>query len=106
MADDVVKRLRQHALMCDHGFLNGGGPMGPDPTECASCRRSQQAADLIEAQQDEIERLRAAVNTVTQAVWNAGSHPDHHREVMRRHTREWPVLWEAIHALVKEARRG
>lgn len=62
MADDVVKRLRQHALMCDHGFLNGGGPMGPDPTECASCRRSQQAADLIEAQQDEIERLRVEIN--------------------------------------------
>jgi len=58
VADDIVTRLRQHALMCDHGFPNGGGPMGPDPTECASCRRSQQAADLIEAQQAEIERLQ------------------------------------------------
>ena len=54
MADDIGKQLRQHALMCNHGFPNGGGPMGPDPTECALCRRSKQAAD-------EIERLRDAL---------------------------------------------
>ena len=30
-----------------------------------------------------------------------GSHPLHHRQVMARHRREWPVLWKAVDELVR-----
>ena len=52
--DDIVTRLRQSVRMCNHGFPNGAGPYGPDPTTCASCQRTTEAAD-------EIERLRAMI---------------------------------------------
>lgn len=41
-----------------------------------------------------------AIDEVRQAVRVEGSHPDHHRQVMRRHRQEWPTLWAAIDALI------
>lgn len=47
-------------------------------------------------------RLRATealVEAVGSAINNAGPNPQHHREVMARHRREWPTLWRALDAL-------
>lgn len=45
---------------------------------------------------DELERLRAAVDRVLAAIDDEGRHPEFHRTVHRRHSREWPTLWGAI----------
>lgn len=47
---------------------------------------------------DDLTELLAAVN-------NTGSHPEYHREVMRRHRREWPTLWKAIDRLLGRPRQ-
>ena len=40
------------------------------------------------------------IDALRKAIMDEGSHPLHHREVMARHRREWPVLWRAIDQLV------
>ena len=40
------------------------------------------------------------IDDLRKAIMDEGSHPLHHRQVMARHRREWPVLWKAIDQLV------
>ena len=40
------------------------------------------------------------LNALQKAIMDEGSHPLHHRQVMVRHRKEWPVLWKAIDELV------
>ena len=42
------------------------------------------------------------IEALRRAVMDAGPRPDHHYEVMARHQREWPVLWQAIRTLIQE----
>lgn len=41
-----------------------------------------------------------AIEQVRRAIEHAGPHPTYHRDVMRRHRSEWPVLWAALDALL------
>lgn len=58
---DIVTRLRQKAQWCDHGYRNGGGPMGPKPTECSACRQAVFVAD-------EIERLNTVISDMEESI--------------------------------------
>ena len=40
------------------------------------------------------------IDALRKAVMFQGSHPLHHRQVMARHRKEWPVLWKAIDQLL------
>jgi hypothetical protein len=40
------------------------------------------------------------IDALRKAIMFQGSHPLHHRQVMARHRREWPVLWKAIDQLL------
>lgn len=58
---------------------------------CPSCKRIAM----------ELRRpLDYKTNGLRKAIMDEGSHPSHHRQVMARHRREWPVLWKAIDQLV------
>ena len=53
---------------------------------------------------EQIERgnmIDQKINALRKAILDEGFHPIHHRQVMARHRREWPVLWKAIDELVK-----
>jgi hypothetical protein len=40
------------------------------------------------------------IDALRKAIMFQGSHPLHHRQVMARHRKEWPVLWKAIDQLL------
>lgn len=54
---------------------------------------------------DEIELLRSAIDTLLDAINNAGPVPKHHIQVASKHRKEWPTLWKAIDRL-RDARHG
>lgn len=45
-----------------------------------------------------------ALYEVIEAIQNEGPMPAYHREVMARHRREWPTLWNALDKLVGATR--
>lgn len=47
-------------------------------------------------------RLRELAQAVVDAVWDEGRNPAFHREVLGRHRREWPYLWQRLDALAAE----
>lgn len=50
---------------------------------------------------DYIEQLEADRRQLSDAIYNEGSHPEYHRKIMDKHSREWPVLWKAISKLLE-----
>lgn len=46
--------------------------------------------------------LEHAVEQLRAAILNPGPVPRHHYAVLNRHRQEWPTLWRAIDALLKE----
>lgn len=56
------------------------------------------AAEALEAA-DEIQRLRSVIDTLLNAINNAGPVPKHHIQVAAKHRKEWPTLWKAIDQL-------
>jgi SPX domain protein involved in polyphosphate accumulation len=50
---------------------------------------------------DEIERLRAAIQKIEQAIVEEGKMPPYHRSVMKRHRMEWGTLHNAIDEAIK-----
>jgi hypothetical protein len=46
-----------------------------------------------------------ALQALEDAVTDLGPRPDYHRQVMERHRREWPRLWQAIDDILA-ARNG
>jgi hypothetical protein len=75
--------------------------------------RNEQALDAIRPGRDEdllspgtkatVDRWKRqadALGELRRAVHDFGPHPEHHVEIMERHRREWPRLWEAIDKLV------
>lgn len=50
---------------------------------------------------DEIERLRSVISDIQKAVTDEGRSPAHHQKVIRKHRKEWPVLWKAIDKATK-----
>lgn len=42
------------------------------------------------------------VQRIVDAIKNEGINPQYHRRVMRRHRRQWGVLWSALDALVRK----
>lgn len=43
--------------------------------------------------------LRDALDRLFVAIHDAGPVPGYHRDIMRKHRREWPTLWEALDAV-------
>lgn len=46
--------------------------------------------------QGEIELLKAKRLSIIEAIENEGSVQKYHRQIMAKHRKEWPKLWEAI----------
>lgn len=75
MTNDIVTRLRLWATV-----------EGADSS----------VTDDLNASADEIERLRAAISKIEQAIVDEGKMPPYHRAVMKRHRMEWGTLHNAI----------
>jgi|694.fasta_scaffold27312_14 hypothetical protein len=50
---------------------------------------------------DEIQRLRAAIQKIEQAIVEEGKMPSYHKQVMTRHRMEWGTLHNAIDEAIK-----
>ena len=61
---------------------------------------------LREDAADEIERLRAAIQKIEQAIVEEGKMPPYHRAVMKRHRMEWGTLHNAIDEAIKAIHNG
>jgi hypothetical protein len=61
---------------------------------------------LCEQAADEIERLRAAIQKIEQAIVEEGKMPPYHRSVMKRHRMEWGTLHNAIDEAIEAVRNG
>jgi plasmid stabilization system protein ParE len=85
MTDDIVTRLREHAL---EGIW--------DFTKCSW--------DMQEAA-DEIERLRTIIQDIANAVTDEGRKPGYHKQQVNYVRTMWFPLWEAISKAVKETKR-
>jgi SPX domain protein involved in polyphosphate accumulation len=55
---------------------------------------------------NEIERLRAAIQKIEQAIVDEGKMPPYHRAVMKRHRMEWGTLHNAIDEAIKAIHNG
>ena len=55
-------------------------------------------SDLTEFLLARIAEDEAVARAWARAYNNPGSHPDYHYATMRRHRREWPVLWRSLDA--------
>lgn len=43
--------------------------------------------------------VQLAAQEVRQAIKAEGRNPHYHREILARHRRQWPILWEALDKL-------
>jgi hypothetical protein len=84
MTDDIVTRLRNEVCECGYSASFN---------ELHKCLRCEAA--------DEIQRLRAAINKIEQAIIEEGKMPPYHRAVMKRHRQEWGTLHNAIDDAIK-----
>lgn len=80
--DDIVTRLREHAL---EGIW--------DFTKCSW--------DIQEAA-DEIERLRTIIQDIANAVTDEGIKPGYHKQQVNYVRTMWNPLWQAISKALKE----
>jgi hypothetical protein len=48
------------------------------------------------------EHLEVLCAQLAKAVKDEGRVPAYHRAVLKKHRAEWPVLWTAIDAIIKE----
>ena len=69
------------------------GSVASDVTSCTD--------DLDEP----MDGLLRAARAVVQAINDEGVNPPYHRDVMRRHCQEWPMLWRALNDLIREVDR-
>ena len=46
------------------------------------------------------DKTDAAIRALHETIMNPGRSVDYHFEVLHRHRREWPMLWEAIDLLL------
>lgn len=42
------------------------------------------------------QELEYALMHLEEAIYDEGPQPKYHRQVMKKHRKEWPVLWAAI----------
>jgi chaperonin cofactor prefoldin len=62
-------------------------------------------AEQFAKQHDEIERLRAIIQDIANAVTDEGRSPAYHRQQVNYVRTMWNPLWQAISKAVKEASR-
>ena len=116
MTDDIVNRLRklELTLMCNgadgHGFLikEAADEIEKLRNNLMDAHQSSHYGKLIDRsyndrKDEEIARLKELVrfqnlqlNGIYRAVMDEGSHPEFHRALMKKHRKEWPVLWTNI----------
>ena len=74
MTNDIVQRLLLNVPCWSHETAKKGRrPCGQDTSFCEECRKKQDAADLIEAQAAEIERLKAEFSVAEHRYLQDGS---------------------------------
>jgi hypothetical protein len=83
--DDIVERLRDFAEIVEQS--KGEAVM------------VMLSGDVFVEAVDKIERLQDAIDTVLEAINNAGPVIGHHTWISVKHRREWPTLWNAIDQL-------
>lgn len=86
MTDDIVTRLRG-SWDCSCLYIKEHGL----DRKCLHCEAS-----------DEIERLRAIIQDISDAVTDEGKKPGYHRQQLNYVRTMWNPLWEAISKAVKE----
>lgn len=68
---------------------------------CPDCGEACKGCQCYEKRLHAAEsRLTAAEGLLREAIQDEGPNPEHHRETMARHRREWPTLWRAIDAFL------
>ena len=67
----------------------------------ASVTEGDHVIEELHRAADEIERLRAAIQKIEQAIVEEGKMPPYHRSVMKRHRMEWGTLHNAIDEAIK-----
>lgn len=82
MTDDIVTRLRNWHTEHDSAF--------PRPIDLEAA--------------DEIERLRAIIQDIANAVTDEGIKPGYHKQQVNYVRTMWNPLWQAISKAVKEVR--
>ena len=55
----------------------------------------------LQPQDPSRETLECWVDALILAVRDEGPEPRFHREVMQRHKKEWPTLWNAIDGIIR-----
>lgn len=53
---------------------------------------------------DKLDEVRGLLRDLIAAIENPGSHPDHHKYIMKKHRQEWPTLWKTIDRIRKAVR--
>jgi hypothetical protein len=74
--EDIVQRLRLNTP-CFDAEGNKRKLCGQDGGTCPECRKKQDAADLIEAQAAEIERLRGVLKNIAGSSGKLANHPEY-----------------------------
>lgn len=107
MTDDIVNRLRQQ--VCECGYAASFNELH----KCLWCEASDEIERLGELlfqeiyhgqeKLDEIERLRAIIQDIANAVTDEGRKPGYHKQQVNYVRTMWNPLWQAISKAVKEA---
>lgn len=48
-----------------------------------------------------MNEMEEAIRQLKQAIFVEGVVPYYHREIMKKHRKEWPTLWAAIDKLIE-----
>jgi hypothetical protein len=93
----TLTREQVEALASRNGW-NGGMP---ESSLAVQLLATMDALTTAEARIELYRKREEALLVVLRAIRNKGAHPDYHDKVMKKHRREWPVLWNALDALLK-----
>jgi len=85
--DDIQQRLRDYAQY--------QGSWGADDN-----------ASLLIAAADELDRLKSFVARLSRVLNDEGPNPLYHRQMINRHSHEWPALWRVLGRLRSSAGTG
>lgn len=58
--------------------------------------RAQGIVDQLISDRARVDENEQILVAISNALRNPGRNPQHHRDTMERHKREWPVLWRLL----------
>ena len=59
----------------------------------------------LEDMSETLSRIFNSSYEVVRAIEDSGSHPEYHNNVLKKHKRQWPLLWSKIEKMSKEVNR-